>query len=1014
MVLENHTGVTWFTPSKITIASPSKPRERSGQSIRQGMSTHEHEHEHGRPRSGLANTSASSPIIPASDGAALLQTCVRDPVTAAPIHHINKSRSNIHNNTSPFLVYGPSFHKLSSGRLRGRGDHFSGRTSGADKHSSVYPYDSALFPASRRRSEDSSSEGSFSGSSSEAGDRYSDDGQDLRTISQHWDDFYYADMPLELLDNIFQQSMYISSQQLSRWAEARRNARHDASKRTMPILFPLQSTKADFDFQQYLGQTNAGEAVQFNGNPQEWQRQYEAYKRAMLCQHLFYTQNVQRSTLGTPSSSSSSSSRSCSISIDPASRLVSGHLTDQDSYDGEDDNEYGDADSDSDAEAALNRSKGLSPAAVGFMLSNMHLNSVGDMDGDLSDSASSGSHDTSYGYQDSSTVGSYTDEDEYEGHLHEGKLVHDSGIATDSDHSTLGGVSLTGAGNIPEDASKMFRHYTSSRPHKMCSCRFGLQNSAAQFPAPRHGINRVVDSELDKAEEDLMIYQVHRDQYFHPTTHTSLHSDLYNCSLVNRQWRIAALQILWQSVVLDAESCRPEPTDPCACYTSPKATRQGFCYMSDLASSSSTAASSSSSSSTRSQSPTLPTSPTAVYTSTRVVRTRLEAMLDSYLDLYGLDLAKCVQTVELDLHLLVWPAECESVKRILRRLSPFTHLRLVWSGDESPEEISTGFKIAMESLHDQIRHLHFFPGFVFSDVWVHEMEKMTRLETLTIEDPESQDAVTYDWKRIRCLRLYSAVPGNFFGYAGMHSASLPTHHSDGTLTTATPNSHATSTLSAMPNIMPLPVGYQGNGWWQWTGLRKIEIRIGSTALPMEWLQDLATIIIQSAAMLDQQQRLDPQLRQTPTSLYPSTISHFGPPLEVLDIDAEISGQHQDIFMDLVQAWGPRFKEFHITHSQQLTDEFFWLCLRKMTQIKKLSLRGSRGITGEGILLDGPSVDSVDQINSTETGSKVAKVPIMWPRDFQELNLDQSRIRDDFFQALKQHCPGVQCKVREVR
>ncbi|KAF9952927.1 hypothetical protein BGZ72_005812, partial [Mortierella alpina] len=150
---------------------------------------------------------------------------------------------------------------------------------------------------------------------------------------------------------------------------------------------------------------------------------------------------------------------------------------------------------------------------------------------------------------------------------------------------------------------------------------------------------------------------------------------------------------------------------------------------------------------------------------------------DSYLDLYGLDLAKCVQTVELDLRLLVWSAEGESVKRILRRLSPFTHLRLVWAGKESPEEMMTGFKVAMDSLHSQIRHLHFFSGFVISPAWTREMAKMTRLHTVTIESLGTLDAIEFDWTRLKCLKLNSVIPrsvldgGNGQVYVGSISSS---------------------------------------------------------------------------------------------------------------------------------------------------------------------------------------------------------------------------------------------------
>ncbi|KAG0260898.1 hypothetical protein BG011_001552 [Mortierella polycephala] len=786
------------------------------------------------------------------------------------------------------------------------------------------------------------------------------------------------------------------------------------------------------------------------------------------------------------------------------------------SYDGEEEDEDEDLESDSGDEPNHGNSQDDESGLTGTM-SNITL---GSFDTNHSDSNEgeyhgvhqgdevddSGSQDIVYGYQDDSmtqssssstaatsfTVSSTpsTEDEREDGHTNESANVMDTEPSASDTTTTLSNGRINSS--TQKDIKKSKRYYRRRAP-RHCCCHHGFMGVSNLPPTPRLGINRV-DNDL---EESKMLYQLHRDQYFHPTTHTSLRSDLYICSLVNRHWRIAALQILWQSVVLDSESCRPEPSDPCACYRSPKVARKGLYRIADSVTSS--ASSSTSTSSTDSRVP-------SSSSTTRIVRTRLEAMLDSYLEIYGLDLAKCVQTVELDLRLLIWSAEGESVKRILKRLSPFTHLRLIWAGKESPEEMTMGFEVAMESLHSQIRHVHFFSGFVISKAWVREMDKMTKLETVTIESLKTQDVIEYDWSRLKCLTLNSLIPRSVFGHPttptspqGSLVHAIPgnilsaAHISTGGLTIAAAHPQATATNATEINNMATVASTAAAATTSWlthqhvtdngsawsansfignhstaTGVQppfctvprevtrcsfwvvamdKLEIRIENTVLPREWLQELTTVIIQNSAMIAQQEQKE-QLRAalTPTSgPLPSRFRpdcsqpvSFGLPLEVLTIDCEVSHPHKDIFMDLVRAWGHHLEEFHFAQSGELTDDFFMLCLQRMTRLKKLSLRDSKGITGEGIRRGGSNEAfqhavataqgaSVITLPSTESGSyaetpsstgsptrKPVKVPILWRRDFCELNLEQSRVRQDFLETLKSQCPGVRYKVREVR
>ncbi|KAI8355960.1 hypothetical protein B0O80DRAFT_497485 [Mortierella sp. GBAus27b] len=729
---------------------------------------------------------------------------------------------------------------------------------------------------------------------------------------ESWSNLTFSEMPMELLGTILQQFMYIPRESLDHLAHQRAQARMNA---------PIQ------DFSSLPPQ-----AAAYRGS--FWNKSYRAP--------------------ASDTSSSSSHSRRTSLNLDTA-------------YDGEDDGESTEVDSDSGDES---RGKTWDPAVVlankitNLALDNAEQWAAGVTDDDETGSTSSGSHNTRYGRSSS---------------------------ATDSDddaRSASRSPTIIPSAGSPKAA---FFHHNGGLD--LVQCQQMCSGTYMPSSVPRHGINRV-DNTLPEAD---MLDELHRDQFFHPTTHTSLNSDLYKASLVNRQWRVAALQLLWQSVVLDAESCRPEPTDPCircSQLQTPKSSRRSTSSMS-TASDSETSASSPASSSASSP---RTLAPTHVYTPVR--RTRLEAMLDSYLELYGLDLAKCVQTVELDLRLLAWPAEGESVKRILRRLSPFTHLRLVWAEDESPEELIAGFRVAMEFLHPQVRHLHFLSGFVISKAWTQEMDKMTRLDTITLDQLGSMDVIQYDWRKIKCLRMNAVIPRGIFQYPTW--MTMPTQAVDypvtqyitnGSLTiVTTPAAAAPAQEEEVDQGFEMPgMTLPSSGWWQWTGLRKIEIRLQNAVLPAEWLQDLTNVLAENALTMFQQYG---HANSDPLMVLDETSSPvlLGPPLEVLNIDCQVSHPHKDVFALLVHSWGHRLEEFHFTKSDELTDEFFLLCMQKMTRVKKLSLRESKGITGEGF----------------------ANVPILLRPDFLELNLDQSRVRGDFLEALRDQCPTVQYQVREVR
>ncbi|KAF9979227.1 hypothetical protein BGZ73_004113 [Actinomortierella ambigua] len=638
------------------------------------------------------------------------------------------------------------------------------------------------------------------------------------------------------------------------------------------------------------------------------------------------------------------------------------------------------------------------------------------------------------------------------------------------------------------------------------------------------GINRVGEDQ----DEEATLHDLHRDQYFHPITHVALRSDLYVCSLVNRQWRLAALQLMWQSVVLDVESCRLERlnTVDCTCHpthhpartrasgrrSGSPPTRTNFASgrpSPKISSGSSTNAESRScshnpteqcpfmtsspigigpsSSSSSSSSPSSFSSTTSTRISRRLFspsRTRLETMLDSYLELYHLDLAKNVQTVELDLQLLAtWSSNDDgnitNIKRILQRLAPFNHLRLICAQrpTSSEEESAANFRLVMEGLYGHIRHLHFSPGFAISRAWVQEMDRMPGLEKLTLESLNSMERVDYDWSRIRTLVLHAIVPPSLFGIPRLAPISPtpptppPTPHTShetggpagsgflsmlpapsstsnnaviGESTTdisltvaehvpplygnilASPQPlpgtdpplsslntvQGTSTFVGAPNgaflhlyshsPSPSPLTFMPSshtstslvqylqqhpvtklvrqprpGWWLWNGLRHLEIQMRNVVLPREWLQELVAVLSHRARaeqdllqMHEQETNVFRRPSNSVVSRSSSTTSTsgskfelyqehmlqeqlrnmygLGPRIEVFRLDCEVSHPHKEIMMDLMSHWGYQLREFHFSQSAELTDEFFWCCLQHGKNLRRLSLKDSKGITGEGV------------------------------------------------------------------
>ncbi|KAF9116100.1 hypothetical protein BGX27_004898 [Mortierella sp. AM989] len=1062
MVLEMHTTVAWFNPSGIATATA-------------GTTTTALASERGFKHKQTGQVATTKPVtIPKSN------------ISAIASNNDNKY-------ADPFTVYGPAFEKVPSKTLRRRCAPLSKgmpqSTAGwqsvipssrspqgkyCRQQGPVYPNDSILA-LSNRRSESlqtgnwlTKNDRDYLASSDEEGaSLFDEDLREARRLPVGWQDMYFSEMPLELLDNIFQQFVYVSHESLSRLAEERNQARNRASKRPScqaePVpkrrLLPHYLSKAGWGYSDFLDAEMARERLHIHYPHQYHPCLHLSSQSAGTHGHNFasHAHHHHQQELRQRQRASNTSPHEF-FSQPQISRHDHCPSIDQErDYDAEEDD---DVDSESGAETHHNklRNPGLDRTfRLDFMSDLDRLDSSDswetdpseNSDGEEYDSTSSGSHELGFGYHDDAltdSVNTYSDEEVYDDEYDdeepngvEGTSITeqsrlDMGNAATATLSRSTRVENVGQTSRQQDLTGLLQ----------CSC---LSREPVASVFPRHGINRV-DNELD---EDRMLYQLHRDQYFNPTTHTSLRSDLYNCSLVNRQWRIAALQLLWQSVVLDSESCRIEPTDPCYCCKT--------------------------------------------FEESRTTRSRIETMLDSYFDVYNLDLSKCIQTLELDLRIVTIArvSETHAIKRILMRLSPFTHLRLIWTDKETSESQASAFEEVFGSLHSQIRHLHFSPGFVVSKAWVREMEKMVKLETITLESLGSLDVIEYDWTKIKCLRMNAVIPRSVFGMPNIPAATVAAisnivgDYHDGALTvaiasiqaimastataivtydttatnittTTTPILHndpqsttasalGWGTVSAASGVHGF--GVKASGWWQWMGLRKIEIRIKNTVLPREWLQELVTAITQNSVILEQKQKKIqathsrhqiPYQHNLVGSGVTSVAAPYGPPLEVLDIDCAISHPHKDIFTQLVQTWGSHFEEFHFNQSAELTDDFFWLCVKKMTRVKKLSLRESRGITGEGIAYhydgvtsadnyiptltqDMPSESSLTENFSSETSSissqgslatagKPAKTPIMWRHEFCELNLDQSRIRREFLETLKHHCPGVRYKVRE--
>ncbi|KAG0216289.1 hypothetical protein BGX28_004655 [Mortierella sp. GBA30] len=702
-------------------------------------------------------------------------------------------------------------------------------------------------------------------------------------------DIYFGDMPLELLNHIFLDFMRISNESLQSLAQERNEARIKASQMTSPSSASASATVTLTDLSSAGNAIDSARAeIRSSRNTTFWHAHRGHQRRRHRHPYHQHQHDVEYGLfqdlhIATQSTSLSSSSASLSSHLatdsqlsDAASNLVL--VTDQDlSYDGEqeeDEDEEGNSNNDADSdisdefqEEALDSTE----AAAGFNDDGSEYSTASVDRGisQLGESSDSGSHDIDFAYRDDTATQSATssspptspaspssysededyDDDDNEDEEDERSYESDHDIDTENSRpsSFRAAVATTGSGNVVKSRR------------------------------PRLGINRV-DSDLD---EDKMLYQLHRDQHFHPTTHTSLRSDLYICSLVNR---------------------------------------------------------------------------------------------------------------------------------ILERV---------------------------DSIHTVDRALQCRPHQIHSQV-------------LSPQSPR--------------LRL-------------RHLPELALH-AQGTATAFSSHSSATATQSS---AHPERLRNITSGWWQWTGLRKLEIQLKNTVLPREWLQDLTAAIAQNSLTLtkkeqyfQQQQRLGSKLAIIPRPHDLSTrelgsefVTSYGPPLEVINIDCEVSHPHKDIFMDFIRVWGHHMEEFHFSQSGELTDEFFWLCLQRMTRLKKLSLRDSKGITGEGIntrlpttaagrgcqedkmtrdnlgnlegvvdslavqsalsSIDVPAdggantttLDAAIQENlapypSKASTRKAAKVPILWRRDFKELHLDQSRIRQEFLQTLRRQCPGVMYKVREVR
>ncbi|KAF9436247.1 hypothetical protein BGZ76_004475 [Entomortierella beljakovae] len=1034
MVLEKNAAVTWFTPGTVAIVTRGETPSNTS-----ALDSQNSQFDQGnKPKLN----ELGSTIKPVTEKEPHHGSCSSSPA-------IGSNTDN--NHADPFTVYGPSFEKPFTRTLRRRIPYSKGtvqslfqpRHTRKNPHKPIYPNDSILVPSGVRSNSSSIGDwftrtSQYSGSSDDEGPTDDQNTMEATCTPLSWQDMYYSEMPLELLDNIFQQFLYVSDDSLSRFAAARELKRGKASKRSScqakPIpkrrQLPLYLSRAGWGYGDFLDAetTRAKLHIRY---PHQYHpclhlsSQSSGAHGHSFVPHAYY--HRQQALRQRQSSSSPSHHEVFSQSSIPSHHHCQ-VISEERGYDAEGDNEteelnnenamHSDLDQPSSARTKLTSSRLFDHSSNSDNLETDHS-----YNSDEYDSASSGDHEITFGFNDdphTDSANTYSDEgeeydDEYSEDYNE---TMDTELGIES--PVLGRNARIGNATRRSNQSRDLQ----------CNCH-SLERTGSIFP--RHGINRV-DNEL---EDEMMIYYLHRDQYFHPTTHTSLRSDLYICSLVCRQWRVAALQLLWQSIVLDSESCRIEPSDPCYCCRT--------------------------------------------YDESKATRTRIEAMLDSYLEVYDLDLSKCVQTIEIDLSIITFAraAEINAIRRILIRLLPFTHVRLVWTDRGSSENQVSGFEAVFGSLYSQIRHLHFSPGFIISKTWAREMERMTKLDIVTLESLGSTDVIEYDWTRIRILRMNAVIPRHIFGlstYFRPTTAMPPDivsdfQHGASTIATASIQSVLESTTTAIPEynstiaiaiaslphaITSLNVGHdyewevaplvdstlgfntRTSGWWQWTGLRKIELKFKDTVLPREWLQELVATITHNFNIMDQQQKKS----QATSSIYPTSYRHtgttstvipFGPQLEILDIDCDISHPHKDIFTQLVEAWGNHFEEFHFKQSGELTDDFFLLCLQKMTRVKKLSLRDSKGITGEGIMYhhDQASIEEVNSIQKSTTSvsnkkevssnnlsssimSKSRKVPILLRRDFRELNLDGSRIRSEFLDTLEHRCPNTRYKVREIR
>ncbi|KAF9202414.1 hypothetical protein BGZ49_007428 [Haplosporangium sp. Z 27] len=1031
MVLEKQATVKWFSPSRI--ASPIS----------------------------LTSELSKRSILNSSLGGNLIGT---KPVTDRTTTSIAPQNQC----TDPLTVFGSAFEIAPTKTLRRK--RFArlrdvAQRCARNKHcrhqGPVYPSDSILTPFDRENDKSTKEDwitrnrGYHSCSSDEEGESLFDgDLGEARYVPLGWQDIYFSEMPMELLGDIFQRFMYVSRESLSRLAEERNQARNRASKRPSCKAEPVQirrqlphhMSKAGWGYSDFIDAEMTRERLHMN-YPHQYHPCLHLSSRTGTNGYSFTSHAHHHRQQTLRQERRTSNAKRHGFLSQPISRHI--HSDREQDYDAEEEDTI-DSESGTEVSGQGLRSTRTTCKNVVFDLDLDRLDRLTGSDSwetdpsennDEYDSSSSGSHELGFDplLYSANTYSNEGEEDEDVDEYDDGEPSVAERMITNQSRLDEE-VAIFGRSARLEHGMQQIRRKSHLGSLFQCSCHSG-ESIASVFP--RYGINRV-DSELD---EDKMLDLLHRDQYFHPTTHVSLRSDLYNCSLVNRQWRIAALQLLWQSVVLDSESCRIEPSDPCYCCKT--------------------------------------------FEESKISRTRIEAMLDSYLDVYGLDLSKCVQTLELDLRIVTVAraTEIHAVKRILKRLSPFTHLRLIWTDRGSSENQASALGEVLGSMHSDIRHLHFSSGFVISKAWVHEMEKMIRLETVTLENLGNLDVIEYDWRKIKTLRMYSVIPRTVFGTPSIATSAIASTISNitgdfnnGALAGETASIQAIlasaatgieSTIISTPvstlqnNFDPAAshelswgaialssntrrLNIRASGWWQWMSLRKLEIRIKNTVLPREWLQEFVMVITQNSRILEQQKNPRGILSRYQTVYHNDHIGtqansvgvSFGPPLEVLDIDCTISHPHKDIFTQLVHAWGGRFEEFHFHQSAELTDEFFWLCLQKMTKVKKLSLRESRGITGEGVLYDYKGMIKTDHhvlesnhdppnsgANTPETFSdaptpsshisfttknKVVKTPIMWRREFCELNLDQSRIRKEFLETLKYHCPGARYNVREVR